>query len=142
MNLHHEITALHRFAEKSHGCQEAFGPAFPEGVFSLRGQDFDYTIRRLGDGLELEIDTCSAFVAPQLALYDVEPSEDLFEKLLIVFESSQANRSGYDELRRIARAVLSGAAVRLSDGQVRNFMREALACAADHSLRGSQGALA
>ena len=128
--LQHEIAALRCIADKANVYPEAFGPAFPEGAVALRAQNFHYTIRRLGAGLELEIDTCSAFLAPLLALRDVEPDEATFEALLIVFESSQASRQSYLELHRVARSVLSGAAVRLAGGRVRNFMREALACAA------------
>lgn len=126
--LEHETAALRRIAEKSHGCQDAFGPAYPEDVFALRAQYFDYTIRRIDAGLELEIDTYSAFVEPLLAPLCADFDEEKAEALLIVFASSQATRQAYLELRRIARSVLSGASVRLSDGKVRNFMGEALAC--------------
>lgn len=128
--LEHETAALRRIADKAIASPEAFGPSFPGRFVALRAQDFHYTIRHLGAGLELEIDTCSAFLAPLLALRDLEPDEATFEALLITFESSQATRQSYLELRSVARSVLAGGAIRLADGQVRNFRREALACAA------------
>lgn len=125
-----ETMALRRIATQGYGmvCAEAFGPAYPHSVHALRAQGYHYTIRYLGTGLELEIDTYSAFLAPVRALDGVGFDEEVFEKLLIVFESSQATRHSYQALRHIARSVLDGAAIRLADGQVRNFLREALGC--------------
>lgn len=125
--LQHETAALRRIAGKDNaGYPEAFGPAFPHSVSALEAHGYHYTIRRSGDGLELEIDAYSAWFAPTADAFDV----DACEEHLIIFESSKACRTSYRELHLVARRVLSGAAVRLADGEVRNFKREAKQCAA------------
>ena len=124
-----EVAALRRIAARDNaGIPEAFGVAFPHSVEALVAQSFHYTIRRsAGPGLELQVDAYGAWNAPASAHeFDV----DACEAQMIVFESSEASRRSYCELRMVARSVLAGAAVRLADGQVRNFKKEAQACAA------------
>ena len=126
--LQHEVAALRRIASKDNaGIAEAFGAAFPHNLKALVAQGYHYTIRLQGTGLELEIDAYGAWNAPASGLeFDV----DACEEQMIIFESSEASRRSYRELRLIARSVLAGAAIRLADGQVRNFKKEARACAA------------
>lgn len=126
--LQHEIAALRRIAAKDKaGIPEAFGAAFPHTLEALVAKSYHYTIRRSGTGLELQIDAYGAWNAPASGL---DFDADACEEQLIVFESSEASRRSYRELRLIARSVLAGAAIRLADGQVRNFKKEARACAA------------
>lgn len=126
--LQHEVAALRRMAAKDNaGYPEAFGPAFPHTLEALVAQSYHYTIRRLGTGLELQIDAYGAWNAPASAHeFDVNACE----AQMIEFESSEASRRSYRELHQVARSVLAGLAVRLADGQVRNFKKEARQCAA------------
>ena len=126
--LHQEITALRRIAVQDNAVDsEAFGPAYPNSVQALTAPHYHFTIRRSGTaGLELLIDAYSAWTAPTDHDFDVQACEEQ----QLEFESSQASRRSYRELHRVARSVLAGAAIRLADGQVRNFKREAKQCAA------------